>query len=103
MAERRSGVEVFTAAAWGPPPVQVHLAFLACTVLTLVSHGLGICLLPRLATVSPDHRVARIPLRDKPAPSRSVLTCVRRGSRAQPAIAAVLQALEEVARDRQGG
>ncbi|MGW1678141.1 hypothetical protein [Saccharopolyspora sp. NPDC002376] len=45
----------------------------------------------------------RIPLRDEPVPSRSILTCVRRGSRAQPAIAAVLQALEDVARDRQRG
>ncbi|MEV0082690.1 LysR family transcriptional regulator [Saccharopolyspora sp. NPDC050642] len=95
-------IEVACAAA-GFAPRVAHEAAEWNSVLTLVSHGLGICLLPRLATVSPDHRVVRIPLRDKPAPSRSILTCVRRGSRAQPAIDAVLQALEEVARNRQSG
>ncbi|WP_143539649.1 hypothetical protein [Saccharopolyspora spinosa] len=36
-------------------------------------------------------------------PTALGLTCVRRGSRAKPAITAVLQALEEVGRDRRGG
>ncbi|MDA3630615.1 LysR family transcriptional regulator [Saccharopolyspora oryzae] len=95
-------IEVACAAA-GFAPRVAHGAAEWNSVLAMVASGLGICLLPRLATTSPDHRVVRIPLRDEPAPSRSILTCVRRGSRAQPAIAAVLQALEDVARDRLRG
>ncbi|MGP4017116.1 LysR family transcriptional regulator [Saccharopolyspora sp. 5N708] len=95
-------IEVACAAA-GFAPRVAHEAAEWNSVLALVAHGLGICLLPRLATTAPEHGVVRIPLRDDPAPSRSVLTCVRRGSRAEPAIAAVLQALEDVAQDRQRG
>ncbi|RKT87782.1 DNA-binding transcriptional regulator, LysR family [Saccharopolyspora antimicrobica] len=94
-------IEVACAAA-GFAPRVAHRAAEWNSVLVMVAHGLGICLLPRLATTSPDHRVVRIPLRDKPVPSRSVLTCVRGGSRGQPAIAAVLRALEDVVRDRRG-
>ena len=65
-------------------------------VVALVSHGFGVCLMPRLTPVPAHHDVVRIPLR--PAPSRAVLTCVRRGSSAQPAIARGLAALAEVGR-----
>jgi hypothetical protein len=54
--------------------------------------------MPRLAPIPAHHRVVRIPLRGAPAPSRTVLTCVRRGSRGQPAIAQGLAALEAVGR-----
>lgn len=90
-------------AAAGFAPRVAHGAAEWNSVLAMVASGLGICLLPRLATTAPDQRVVRIPLRDEPVPSRSILTCVRRGSRAQPAIAAVLRALEDIARDRQRG
>jgi DNA-binding transcriptional LysR family regulator len=66
------------------------------SVVALVSHGFGVCLMPRLAPIPAHHRVVRIPLRGTPAPSRTVLTCVRRGSRGQPAIARGLAALAAV-------
>jgi DNA-binding transcriptional LysR family regulator len=66
--------------------------------VALVAHGFGVCLMPRLATIPGHNRVVRIPLRGTPAPSRTVLTCVRRGSRGQPAIARGLAALAEVGR-----
>ncbi len=66
--------------------------------VALVSHGFGVCLMPRLAPMPAHHRVVRIPLRGAPAPSRLVLSCVRRGSRAQPAIARGLEALAAVGR-----
>jgi DNA-binding transcriptional LysR family regulator len=64
--------------------------------VALVSHGFGVCLMPRLAPIPAHHRVVRIPLRGAPAPSRLVLSCVRRGSRGQPAIARGLAALAAV-------
>jgi DNA-binding transcriptional LysR family regulator len=66
--------------------------------VALVAHGFGVCLMPRLATIPGHNRVVRIPLRGTPAPSRTVLTCVRRGSRGQPTIARGLAALAEVGR-----
>ncbi|PRX99071.1 LysR substrate-binding domain-containing protein [Allonocardiopsis opalescens] len=66
----------------------------------LVTHGLGVCLMPRLAPVPADRSVVRIPLRGEPAPSRRFLACVRRGSERQPAVAAGLAALRQVAEER---
>jgi DNA-binding transcriptional LysR family regulator len=65
-------------------------------VVALVSHGFGVCLMPRLAPIPAHHRVVRIRLRGSPAPSRVILSCVRRGSRGQPAIVRGLAALSGV-------
>lgn len=63
----------------------------------LVEVGLGVCLVPRLARLPATAQTARIPLRGDPTPARHLLTCVRRGSRDRPSIAAALAALEVVA------
>lgn len=68
----------------------------------LVEVGLGVCLVPRLARLPASARTARIPLRGDPTPARHLLTCVRRGSRGRPSIAAALEALEVVADRRTG-
>jgi DNA-binding transcriptional LysR family regulator len=67
-------------------------------VIAMVSHGFGVCLIPRLAPLPSHSPVVRIPLTGGPAPARRILTCVRRGSHQQPPIADGLEALRAIAR-----
>ncbi|MDN5718257.1 MAG: LysR substrate-binding domain-containing protein, partial [Janibacter sp.] len=67
------------------------------TGAALVSAGLGVALIPRLARLPEGYDVARVPLRGDPVPSRKILTGVRSGSAGQPIIAAALEILHEVA------
>ncbi|TWF80184.1 DNA-binding transcriptional LysR family regulator [Pseudonocardia hierapolitana] len=90
-----SAIVLAACSAAGFAPRIAHGAKEWNGVVALVSHGFGVCLMPRLAPVPAHHRVVRIPLRH-PAPSRAVLTCVRRGSGAQPAVARGLAALAAV-------
>jgi DNA-binding transcriptional LysR family regulator len=92
-----SAIVLAACSAAGFAPRIAHDAKEWNGVVALVSHGFGVCLMPRLAPIPAHHRVVRIPLRGTPAPSRVVLTCVRRGSRGQPAIARGLAALAAVA------
>ncbi|WP_129788168.1 LysR family transcriptional regulator [Promicromonospora panici] len=62
-------------------------------VLALVRHGLGVCLVPRLVPLDAHPGLVRLPLTGSPSPSRRILTCVRRGSSGQSAIAEGLRAL----------
>jgi DNA-binding transcriptional LysR family regulator len=82
--------------AAGFAPRIAHRAEEWNAVIALVTHGFGVCLMPRLAPIPAHHGVVRIPLRGEPAPSRLVLSCVRRGSRRQAAIARGLAALTAV-------
>lgn len=82
-------------AAKGFTPHIAHRAEEWNAIVALVTHGFGVCLMPRLAPIPPHHAVVRLPLRGDPAPSRRVITCVRRGSRGQAMIARGLTALEE--------
>ncbi|RKS71809.1 DNA-binding transcriptional LysR family regulator [Actinomadura pelletieri DSM 43383] len=66
-------------------------------IVSLVGAGFGVSLMPRLAPVRADAGVVRVPLRGAPLPRRRLLTCVRRGSGARPAVAAGLAALHEAA------
>jgi DNA-binding transcriptional LysR family regulator len=91
-----SAIVMAACSAAGFAPRIAHSAEEWNSVVALVSHGFGVCLMPRLAPIPAHHRVVRIPLRDAPAPSRLVLSCVRRGSRGQPAIARGLAALAVV-------
>lgn len=84
-------------AAAGFSPSVAHEAAEWDTGAALVDAGLGIALIPRLARLPEGYRVARVPLRGDPTPSRRILTAVRRGSRQQPAIATALSALDEAA------
>jgi DNA-binding transcriptional LysR family regulator len=88
-----SAIVMAACSAAGFTPRIAHGAENWNSVIALVSHGFGVCLMPRLAPIPAHHRVVRIPLRGALAPSRTVLTCVRRGSREQPAIARGLAAL----------
>ncbi len=83
--------------AAGFTPRIAHRAEEWNAVVALVTHGFGVCLMPRLAPIPAHHGVVRIPLRGDPAPSRRVLTCVRRGSREQAPIARGLAALAVLA------
>ncbi|MFB4318428.1 LysR family transcriptional regulator [Actinomadura sp. 21ATH] len=80
-------------AAAGFTPRIVHHANEWFAVAALVAAGFGVGLVPRLAPLPPEHRAVRVPLRGEPVPSRRIITCVRRGSDRQPAIAHGLDAL----------
>jgi DNA-binding transcriptional LysR family regulator len=67
------------------------------TVATLVAHGFGIALVPRLAQLPPDLPVVQIPTIGRPAPCRQLLTSTRRGGRDAAAIAAAVRELETAA------
>jgi DNA-binding transcriptional LysR family regulator len=66
----------------------------------LVARGFGVALVPRWARLPGDYPVVRIPLSEQPAPMRHILAAVRAGSSYQPAIAAGLDALREIAARR---
>jgi len=68
----------------------------------LVGAGFGVSLIPRLARIPTGDPIVRVPLRGDPSPARHILTAVRRGSRAHPAIVAALDALGDLARRRAG-
>ncbi|HET7302974.1 MAG TPA: LysR family transcriptional regulator [Segeticoccus sp.] len=84
-------------AAAGFTPAMTHRATEWDTGAALVSAGLGVALVPRLARLPAGYDVVRVPLRGDPSPSRHLLTSIRRGSEGQPAIATALQALDEAA------
>jgi len=63
----------------------------------LVARGFGVALVPRWAHLPSNYPIVRIPLSEQPAPMRHILAAVRAGSSYQPAIAAGLDALREIA------
>ncbi|GAA2155801.1 LysR family transcriptional regulator [Actinomadura napierensis] len=80
-------------AAAGFTPRITHNATTWSVIWALVANGLGVSLVPRLADGPADQPVVRVPLSGDAVPMRQVLTCVRRGSRANPLIARALAAL----------
>jgi DNA-binding transcriptional LysR family regulator len=84
-------------AAAGFTPDIAHSAKEWFAVSALVAEGLGVCLLPRMVPIPSRYPVMRVPLQGSPRPSRRIVVCVRRGGAEQPAVAAGLGALEEVA------
>lgn len=69
-------------------------------VASVVAHGLGVSMIPRLVRVPTELPIARVPLRD--APRRRLLTCVRRGSAGQRHVALGLAALAAAAEAAHG-
>jgi DNA-binding transcriptional LysR family regulator len=69
-------------------------------ISALVAAGFGVCLIPRLVPLPPDHAVVRVPLRGDTIPSRRIITCTRRGSDRRPVIARGLDALRSAAAER---
>ncbi|MCU4297547.1 LysR family transcriptional regulator [Brevibacterium permense] len=84
-------------AAAGFQPEQAHQSREWETGASLVSAGLGVALIPRLARLPDGFDVVRVPLRGDPVPSRKILSGIRRGSGAQPIIASALEVLRESA------
>lgn len=76
-------------------PSVAHQAREWSVVATLVSHGLGVALVPRLAKLPPELGLVRTPLES--APSRRFLSVTRQGSDGHPAIAAGIGILGELA------
>jgi DNA-binding transcriptional LysR family regulator len=91
-----SALVLAACSAAGFAPRIAHRAKDWNAVVALVTHGFGVCLMPRLAPIPAHHHVVRVPLRGEPAPSRLLLSCVRRGSRGQATIARGLAALTEI-------
>ncbi|GAB3563665.1 LysR family transcriptional regulator [Spelaeicoccus albus] len=91
------GLVLAACSAAGFTPAVAHESSEWDTGAALVSAGLGVALVPRLARLPHGYRVERIRLLGDPAPSRRILTGVRAGSRSQPGIAAALDALVETA------
>ncbi|WP_246178978.1 LysR family transcriptional regulator [Actinomadura decatromicini] len=87
-------------AAAGFTPRIAHNATTWSVIWALVANGLGVSLVPRLAAGPSDQPVVRVPLSGDGVPKRRVLTCVRRGSRANPLIARGLVALRAAVPDR---
>ncbi|MBB5917519.1 DNA-binding transcriptional LysR family regulator [Nocardia transvalensis] len=82
----------------GFTPRIAHQAKEWFAVSSLVAHGLGVCLLPRLVPIPDEHAVVRIPLHGSPRPTRTIVGSVRRGAAGHPLIAAGLTALRDAGR-----
>lgn len=80
----------------GFTPRVAHFATEWNAVAALVAHGLGISLIPRLAELPGVYGLVRVPLTADPVPTRTIMSCVRRGSRENPLIQHGLRALREV-------
>lgn len=85
-------IELLTCHRAGFTPRFRHRALDWSAYVAVVEAGLGVALLPRLA-VRPTGRTRSLPLGDTPAPTRRLLTCVRRGSADNPAITRLREAL----------
>jgi DNA-binding transcriptional LysR family regulator len=84
-------------AAAGFTPAVAHHAAEWDTGAAMVAAGLGIALIPRLAHPPAGYPLVRVALSGEPAPSRRIVTGIRRGSREHPTVATALRTLEEVA------
>ncbi len=80
-------------AAAGFRPTVAHEAREWAAVAALVAHGFGVSLVPRFVRIPGELPLVRVPLCEGTTPRRRLLTCVRRGSGDQPAIARGLDAL----------
>ncbi|MFJ4200000.1 LysR family transcriptional regulator [Streptomyces sviceus] len=81
--------------AAGFTPSVVHHARDWNVTAHLVSHRLGVALIPRLAHLTPNLPITRV--RCAGNPHRRLLTCTRHGGHARPAIAAALGVLRDLA------
>jgi DNA-binding transcriptional LysR family regulator len=84
-------------ASAGFNPNIAHYADEWDTGLALVSHGFGVMLVPRLASIANDMPAVRIPLHGEPAPTRRILALTREGGREHPVIARALDAIADTA------
>lgn len=92
---------VTTCLSAGFRPSIVHHASEWDTAAALVSAGLGIALIPRLANLPGNHPVARVRLWNSLTPTRSIIVASRAGSRNDPVIAEALDTLHFLAEEAQ--
>lgn len=87
---------LFTAAftAVGVTPRIAHEAIEWETQIAFVGAGLGVGLLPRLATLRSAENVVRLPITGRGKPSRRIVAAVRKGSIGSPLIAESLNILQ---------
>ncbi|NBE92617.1 LysR family transcriptional regulator [Nonomuraea sp. KC401] len=85
------------ASAAGFTPHVRHSAVDWFAIASLVAHGHGVCLMPRLAPLPAGLPVRRVPLTGDGVPTRKLIACFRRGSAEQGVIARGLAALREAA------
>ncbi|AXL93071.1 LysR family transcriptional regulator [Streptomyces sp. CB09001] len=81
--------------AAGFTPDVVHLAVDWNVTAHLVAHGLGVALVPRLARLTPELPIVRVPCAGRP--HRKLLTCTRGGGHGRAAVAAALDELRTLA------
>ncbi|MDF6042497.1 LysR substrate-binding domain-containing protein [Streptomyces sp. JH14] len=93
--------EITTAAceAAGFVPEQAHSAAGWAAILAMVQAGMGIALIPRMASGERSEGVVMRVL-EADRPRRHVVAAVRQGAEAGPAVARVLEAFTEVAASR---
>lgn len=75
----------------GFTPDVAHQADEWDTGTAMVAQGLGVILVPRLARISTEWSVTRIPLSGEPAPARRVLAATRKGAAHHPVVAEALE------------
>ncbi|MDQ4118910.1 MAG: LysR substrate-binding domain-containing protein, partial [Actinomycetota bacterium] len=78
-------------------PTVAHETKEWAATAALVGHGLGVALVPRLVRIPEGRGAVRVPVSDPASPRRRLLTCIRRGSGGQRAIALGLAALAAAA------
>ncbi|MYX75348.1 LysR family transcriptional regulator [Streptomyces sp. SID3915] len=92
--------QITTAAceAAGFVPEQAHSASGWTAILAMVEAGMGVALVPRMASASaPSHAGVAMRVLEADRPHRHVVAAVRRGAEQGPAVARVLAALRRVA------
>ncbi|MEU1124465.1 LysR substrate-binding domain-containing protein, partial [Streptomyces sp. NPDC005899] len=98
--------QITTAAceAAGFVPEQAHSASGWTAILAMVEAGMGVALIPRMAS-APDRSRAGVVMRvlDADRPHRHVVAAVRQGAEQGPAVARVLAALRRAAAGSEGG
>lgn len=78
-------------------PTAAHHSLDWTASAALVANGLGVALVPRLALLSPDLPIVRLPCAG--SPGRRLMSATRAGSEHTPAVAAALEVLTELAAD----
>lgn len=84
--------------AAGFVPVRAHSAADWSAILAMVGAGMGVALVPRMARVVNDQRIA-VHVLEADRPRRHVIAAVRRGAEEAPATSRVLEALRNVRLD----
>jgi DNA-binding transcriptional LysR family regulator len=97
----RRAVDRLLAAVGGPPPVPWEFEGLG-TILSLVSRGIGIAIVPRLVLAAGERRVAVRSLAGTD-PRREIYAVARTASVRRPSVAAVLSALRTAAQSLSSG